>query len=133
MPFLTRHIMSSMRNEIVFDKINNVGFILLNREKQLNSLSRLMLTSLLKQLKEWDDDKSLSMILIKSSTDRAFCAGGDVKAMLKLITDGRIDVALDTIKTQFTLNHQISKSKKPYIALINGITMGGGTEQTLFD
>lgn len=87
---------------------------------------------------KWQNTKSL--VIIKSDLEKAFCAGGDVRA---LAVDPLED-SVTFLREEYTLNHLISTYRVPYVALINGITMGGGvglsvhgkyrvaTEKTMF-
>lgn len=92
----------------------------------------------------WDSDPSVALIILKGAGEKAFCAGGDVKTVVQLGQDGRTHDAVRFFRSEYRLNHLISRLKKPHIALIDGITMGGGfgvsihgdfrvaTERTLF-
>ncbi|XP_053603459.1 3-hydroxyisobutyryl-CoA hydrolase, mitochondrial isoform X2 [Plodia interpunctella] len=113
-----KRTMSSQEPDILTETLNNAGVLTLNRPKALNSLNESMVTKILAQLREWE--KSKTMVIVKGAGDRAFCAGGDVK------------VAIDKVKgpqffyPEYNCNYLIGKYKIPYIALIDGITMGGG-------
>lgn len=104
--------------DVIFETLNNAGIITLNRPKALNSLNTSMVTKLLPQLQEMESSKKL--VIIKGAGDKAFCAGGDVKAAIDKV-EGPI-----FFHTEYNVNYLIGKYKIPYIAFINGITMGGG-------
>uniref|UniRef100_A0A8C1VNB9 3-hydroxyisobutyryl-CoA hydrolase n=1 Tax=Cyprinus carpio TaxID=7962 RepID=A0A8C1VNB9_CYPCA len=103
-------------SEVLFEKVGNAGVITLNRPKALNALNLTMIRHIYPQLKKWDKDSETDLVIIKGAGDKAFCAGGDIRGTYQ----------------------------KPYVALIDGITMGGGvglsihgrfrvaTEKTLF-
>ncbi|XP_045765285.1 3-hydroxyisobutyryl-CoA hydrolase, mitochondrial-like [Maniola jurtina] len=113
-----RRTMSTQEPDVIFETLNNAGIITLNRPKVLNSLNTSMVTKLLPQLQEMESSKRL--VIIKGAGDKAFCAGGDVKAAIDKV-EGRI-----FFHTEYNVNYLIGKYKIPYIAFINGITMGGG-------
>jgi 3-hydroxyisobutyryl-CoA hydrolase len=135
---------SSSSNEIIFTKINHVGCITLNRAKQLNALNLPMVEDLQKRLEECESDKNIRAIIIKGAGETAFCAGGDVKTIREKNLNGNKKEALNFFKQEYILNYTINNLKKPYIALLNGVVMGGGvgvsvhgkyrvaTEKTLF-
>jgi len=105
-----------------------------------------MVRFLTPQLKEWDKDKSVHAVIMKGSGDKAFCAGGDIVDIYKSKKDplSKSTLYKDFFREEYILNHLIGTLSKPYIALIDGITMGGGvglsvhgkvrvaTEKTLF-
>ena len=115
--------------EIIFSSIpgnaGDVGIITLNRPQRLNALTLDMCHSLLQQLKQWAKDPTIKAVIIKGEGERAFCAGGDVRHCYDL---GRNN-AKESVKffwEEYRMNHAIFHFPKPYIALIHGITMGGG-------
>ena len=130
--------------EVEFKKINSVGCILLNRPKQLNALTLPMVNEMKKQIEHCENDKDIKAILVKGAGDVAYCAGGDVKSIRDYCLRGEHKTAMDFFGQEYQLNYKIANCKKPYIALINGVTMGGGvgvsvhgryriaTEKTLF-
>lgn len=102
-----------------------LGVIYLNRPRALNALSKAMFVSLKAQLVQWQDDASIKAVLVKSNSDRAFCAGGDVRA----VYDNRhasLQEKMIYFELEYSINQIIYHYKKPYIAFLDGITMGGG-------
>lgn len=110
--------------DIVFMVENRVGIIVLNRPAALNALSFEIITAMLAQLTAWQTDDGVAWVLVKSSLPKAFCAGGDVRALYDL--DGDLASAATYFEAEYTLNHLIHVYPKPYVALMDGITMGGG-------
>lgn len=106
-------------------KAGDVGIITLNRPQRLNALTLNMCHSLLQQLKLWAKDPTIKAVIIKGEGERAFCAGGDVRYCYDL---GRNNVkeSVRFFWEEYRMNHAIFHFPKPYIALIHGITMGGG-------
>lgn len=114
-----------MIEEVIFTQEGQIGLITLNRASALNALSLPMIQAMQKQLELWKDDNTVKAIVIRAVPGNAFCAGGDVRW---LYNSGRSE---DSQQMQFfwheyRLNHYIYNLGKPYIALMDGITMGGG-------
>ncbi len=108
-------------NEVLVEKVNNIGLITLNRPKQLNAINLPMVREIYKQIKEWENDSNVCLILIKNiKGSNSFCAGGDIKAIRESAISGDIKTALDFFREEYMLNYTISACKKPYIALMNG-------------
>lgn len=103
----------------------SVGLITLNRPQALNALNDEMIKALTTQLAAWAVAPHIKAVVICSNSEKAFCAGGDIRNLYKL---GRTDQ--EAIKgffyNEYRLNYQIAKYPKPYIAFLDGITMGGG-------
>ncbi|KAF9178569.1 hypothetical protein BGZ51_007673 [Haplosporangium sp. Z 767] len=116
----------------------------LNRPKFLNALNLSMVRNMTPQLQAWDASDLCKVIVIKGSGEKAFCAGGDVRQVVELAVSGKQEEALDFFAEEYRLNHMIATLKTPFVAILNGITMGGGvglsvhapfriaTEKTLF-
>uniref|UniRef100_A0A674BXF1 3-hydroxyisobutyryl-CoA hydrolase n=1 Tax=Salmo trutta TaxID=8032 RepID=A0A674BXF1_SALTR len=129
--------------EILVEKVGNAGVITLNRPKALNALNMNMIRLMYPQLKKWETDKETDIVIVKGAGGKAFCAGGDIIAVTEA---GKIGDALakNFFREEYILNNTIGTYQKPYVALIDGITMGGGvglsvhgrfrvaTEKTLF-
>lgn len=118
-----------MSNYILTSVQNHIGFITLDRPKALNSLSLEMVRSISATLREWQDDESVHAVFIHSSSEKAFCAGGDIRFFYDVgNASPKGDSALleDFFSEEYALNHLIHFYPKPYIALLNGVVMGGG-------
>ena len=114
-----------MQTDILFESRNHVGLITLNRPAALNSLSLPMLNEMAAQLREWARDDSIYAVLVKGSGEKAFCAGGDIRALYEsLIAGGTLHETF--FPHEYRLDYSIYRYPKPYLALMNGITMGGG-------
>uniref|UniRef100_UPI0037E85C7D 3-hydroxyisobutyryl-CoA hydrolase, mitochondrial n=1 Tax=Semicossyphus pulcher TaxID=241346 RepID=UPI0037E85C7D len=138
------HMMSSqVEPEVLLNKVGNAGVITINRPKVLNALNMSMIRQIYPQLKKWESGNDTDIIIIKGAGGKAFCAGGDIRAVTEA---GKVGdpLAEDFFREEYILNNAIGTLRKPYIALIDGITMGGGvglsvhgrfrvaTEKTLF-
>ena len=113
-------------NEIEFKKVNNIGSIVLNRPKQLNALNLSMVKLMHEQLDIFEQDDQVKAVVVKGAGETAFCAGGDVKSIRENCLSGDKHLALEFFREEYKLNYKIANFKKPYIALLNGVTMGGG-------
>lgn len=102
-----------------------LGRLRLNRPDALNALTHSMCLDIEKALLEWQADSAVTAILIDAEGDRAFCAGGDIQYLYET---GRKDPEAGRRfwRDEYRLNAMIANYPKPYIALMNGITMGGG-------
>lgn len=112
-------------NEILFDVRDGIGHILMNRPKALNALNLPMVRALDATLKRWESDNAVQAILIQGEGEKAFCAGGDVR----VLHDHRDEVGgikADFFREEYILNRRIKRFPKPYVALLDGTTMGGG-------
>lgn len=116
-------------DEVLFAEMpgtnGDLGIITLNRPKALNSLTHAMINAMHAQLKIWANATNVKAVIIQAAEGRAFCAGGDLR-----LTHERYhsrDAALtEFFRDEYQLNRFIFHYPKPYIALLNGITMGGG-------
>jgi enoyl-CoA hydratase len=117
--------------EILFERRGPVGIITLNRPKALNALNLPMIRAMTPVLAAWAKDDAIRAVVIEGAGEKAFCAGGDVKSVCQAglaMKAGEDDGALtrDFFREEYQLNRAIYRFPKPYIALIDGITMGGG-------
>ena len=118
-----------MNNYVLTEVKNQIGFITLDRPKALNSLSLAMVRELTAILRAWHNDPQVRAVFIHSSSEKAFCAGGDIRFFYDVGTKTPMqDSALleDFFTEEYALNHLIHFYPKPYIALMNGVVMGGG-------
>jgi len=130
--------------EVLQEQTGPLANVTLNRPKALNALTAGMVEDLYKTLKHFENEPSIAAVLINGAGGKAFCAGGDVKAVVQLSQAGKIEEAMRFFRSEYHLDYKIATLKKPYIALLDGITMGGGvgvsvhgtfriaTERTLF-
>lgn len=112
-------------SEILFQVRGSVGVVTLNRPKALNALTLAMCEAFDRQLAAWARDPAVRAILVKGAGARAFCAGGDVRAIWEAGKAGE-PLTADFFRAEYRLNRRIHTLAKPYVALVDGITMGGG-------
>ena len=108
---------------------NGTGFITLDRPKALNSLSLAMVREITQALMAWRDDSGVAAVVIRSSSEKAFCAGGDIRFFYdngRATPQGGSALVEDFFTEEYALNHLIHFYPKPYIALMDGVVMGGG-------
>lgn len=105
---------------------NGTGVITLDRPKALNALTAQMYRDLLETLWAWSDDSRVQQVLVRASAARAFCAGGDIRQIRQAVVDGDVERGMAAFTDEYTLNNLIATYPKPYIALMEGYTMGGG-------
>jgi enoyl-CoA hydratase len=102
------------------------GRITLNRPEAINALTLKMVTIMHSALMAWADDASIQFVLVDGAGQRGLCAGGDIRAMYAAVISGNHNVAADFFRHEYRLNYLISQYPKPYVALMDGIVMGGG-------
>lgn len=119
----SRHA-STDTQEVLFRVENNKGIITLNRPKALNALNLSMTRLIYPMLKKWESDK-LGLVIIEGSGEKAFCAGGDIRAITSATDKGSVGQCR-FFAEEYCLNNLIGTLKIPYVAFIDGITMGGG-------
>ena len=122
----TIYIAVVAENEDVLVNVENgVGHVTLNRPKAINSLTDAMVAGLAKALDAWEHDDSVHTVLLTGAGERGLCAGGDVVAIYH-------DAQVGGAKTrafwhdEYVLNAHIARYPKPYVAVMDGIVMGGG-------
>jgi len=114
-----------MDSHVKVEKQGALGLLTLNRPQALNALTHGMILRLLGQLEAWAEDVSVKAVAIRGEGDRAFCAGGDIRAVQQAAAAGSDDGA-DLLRDEYRMNALIGSYPKPYIAMIHGICMGGG-------
>jgi enoyl-CoA hydratase len=121
----------SETDEIICRREGAAGVVTLNRPQALNALTLTMVRGLAAALDEWENDEAVTRIIIEGAGGKAFCAGGDIRHIHDLGKAGRQDEALAFWREEYILNARIKNYPKPYVALIDGIVMGGGVGVSL--
>jgi enoyl-CoA hydratase/carnithine racemase len=133
-------------DEILLGREGGLATLTINRPKALNALTLDNYRRFDPALRAWEADPSVLAVIVRGAGDRAFCAGGDVRAVYEAGRGINGDPGLTAVffREEYELIHRIHRFPKPYIAIIDGITMGGGagisvngayriaTEKTLF-
>lgn len=120
-----------MSDEIRFAVEGGLATVELTRPKALNALTLEMIRQMHPRIEAWEDDETVKAVVIKGQGEKAFCAGGDVRAIYRSIVDdlggkGPSELSRTYFLEEYRLNHTIHALSKPYVALLDGVTMGGG-------
>ena len=107
------------------EKRGSLGLLTLDRPAALNALTHGMINALKAQLTAWAADDAVTVVAIRGVGGRAFCAGGDIRAVQQAVVVGS-DAGAELLRDEYQLNALIGSYPKPYVALLHGITMGGG-------
>ena len=114
-----------MSDDVIIRKAGDTGRITLNRPKALNALTQDMVEAMIEALTAWRDDAEVKAVVVDGEGEKGFCAGGDIRMLTESgkAGDGR---AWKFWRDEYRLNTLIAEYPKPYVALIDGVTMGGG-------
>ncbi len=118
--------MTTATDSIVATRQGRIGHILLNRPKALNALDLPMIRAMQAALDGWRDDPAVQAVVVEGAGGRAFCAGGDIRTIRALALAGDTAAVEAFFAEEYALNASIAEYPKPYIALIDGVCMGGG-------
>ena len=116
----------AVSDEVATYVANRIGFIELERPKALNALSTGMIRAMHAALDQWRESPDVLAVVVRSQHPRAFCAGGDVRFLYESAQRGEHEARDVFFTEEYRLNHAIFTYPKPYIALMNGVVMGGG-------
>ena len=111
---------------VIARRQGRIGRITLNRPKALNALDGAMIEGIAAALHAWRDDPAVHAVFMDAEGGRAFCAGGDVREIRRLALAGDAAAIEGFFTAEYALNLAIARFPKPYIALVDGICMGGG-------
>ncbi|ABK69245.1 enoyl-CoA hydratase/isomerase family protein [Mycobacterium avium] len=117
--------MTDGSDEVLTQVDGNVGLITLNRPKAINSLNQPMIDALSAVLTDWARDDKVRAVLLSGAGERGLCAGGDVVSIYHSARKDGVE-ARRFWRDEYQLNAQISEFAKPYVAVMDGIVMGGG-------
>lgn len=118
-----------MTEHVLIETHGQTGILTLNRPTALNSLSLEMVRALAGALRAWQHDPAIDRVLVRSSSEKAYCAGGDIRFFHQkgsATATGGAALIEDFFTEEYALNHLIHHYPKPYIALMDGVVMGGG-------
>ena len=111
--------------EILFETRGRAGIVTLNRPKALNALNGNMVAMMHPQLVAWANDPAVELVIVRAAGEKAFCAGGDIRQLHDWGKAGD-PAARAFYHDEYRLNAYIKRYPKPYVALTDGIVMGGG-------
>lgn len=118
-------------DEVGYARQGALGRIRLQRPKALNSLTHSMVGSMLAQLDDWAADDAIRAVAVDGAGDRGLCAGGDVRQLREAIVHGVGDPE-SFWHDEYRLNAAIAEYPKPYVAVMDGVVMGGGVGISAF-
>jgi enoyl-CoA hydratase len=115
-------------DDILFGREGGVATVTLNRPQALNAFTLPMYHRLAPRLRQWEMDPQVHAVVIQGAGDRAFCAGGDVRAVYEAGKGIAGDRSFTSVffAEEYRIIRHIHHFAKPYIAILDGITMGGG-------
>ncbi|MEQ3548966.1 enoyl-CoA hydratase/isomerase family protein [Pseudonocardia nematodicida] len=105
---------------------SGLGDLVLDRSDALNALDPPMVWAITETLREWAGDDSVHTVVVRGATSRAFCAGGDIRLVREQVLGGRTADAMTFFREEYALDAIIAEYPKPYVALLDGVAMGGG-------
>ncbi len=117
--------MSAETDEVLTRVHHHVGVLTLNRPRAINSLTQGMVTAMDATLSAWAEDEDVRAVVVDGAGERGLCAGGDVVALYHSAKAGGVDARRFWFD-EYRLNARIGRYPKPYVALMDGIVMGGG-------
>lgn len=119
-----------MSQDVQVETRGPIGLVTLTRTQALNALDLGMIRAIHPQLDAWAKEPQVKAVVIRGAGGKAFCAGGDVRAVAlslgKPVPEGEAPLAAAYFREEYALNHRIHHYEKPFIALVDGISMGGG-------
>lgn len=113
-------------DDVLFSNKNMARLVTLNRPKKLNSLNTSMVSKIFPRLLEYSKSSVNNVIILNSTSAKGLCAGGDVAECVTQMKKNNPGYASDFFQKEYNLNYLISTCPKPYVSLMDGITMGGG-------
>lgn len=117
--------MKTEDDTVLFDIEGRTAVITLNRPKALNALTHPMVLRIAEALAAWERDPAVRQVLVRGAGERGLCAGGDIRAIHDDAKAGTTASA-EFWRDEYRLNARIARYPKPYVALMDGIVMGGG-------
>ncbi|TVY53329.1 3-hydroxyisobutyryl-CoA hydrolase, mitochondrial [Lachnellula cervina] len=128
-----RELPGDEKEDVLFDTLFGLRTIELNRPEKLDPLNGSMIRKIVPRLQEWAKSDMANVVVIKGAGEKAFCAGGDVTSLAldnKLGQEGQ-QRSIDYFALEYKLDHLIATYTKPYVAIMDGYTMGGGVGLSL--
>lgn len=122
----TRPVQPPPEPTIIARRQGRIGRITLNRPRALNALDHAMIRVLGDVLRSWQHDPAVHAVVIEGAGGRGFCAGGDIRAIRAMAMAGDHAGVEAFFADEYALNLSIARYPKPYVALVDGICMGGG-------
>ncbi|MDJ1131451.1 enoyl-CoA hydratase/isomerase family protein [Streptomyces iconiensis] len=102
------------------------GHLRLNRPRALNALNHAMVRALATALASWEQDDEVATVVLTGAGERGLCAGGDIRGIHEDVTGGGGAASAAFWRDEYRLNARIARFPKPYVAVMDGVVMGGG-------
>lgn len=118
--------MSATEPSLIAERMGGLARLTMNRPRALNALDQGMIDAFAEAIADWREDTSVRAILLEGAGGRAFCAGGDVRAVRAAAIAGDAATVERFFTTEYAVNQAIADLKKPWISVIDGVCMGGG-------
>ncbi|MCN9243748.1 enoyl-CoA hydratase/isomerase family protein [Streptomyces sp. RY43-2] len=113
-------------SDVLFHTSGHAAHITLHRPRALNALTHEMVLRIDEALTEWEHDPAVATVVLTGAGERGLCAGGDIRAIHDDARDGDGSASAAFWRDEYHLNARIARYPKPYVALMDGIVMGGG-------
>ncbi|MEU6990453.1 enoyl-CoA hydratase/isomerase family protein [Streptomyces sp. NPDC046465] len=111
---------------VLLRREGRAGHLVLNRPRAINALNHAMVRIIQDALDAWERDESVATVVLTGAGERGLCAGGDIRSVHDDVRAGRAAVAATFWHDEYCLNARIARCPKPYVAVMDGIVMGGG-------
>lgn len=118
--------MTGTEEPVLLHTAGRAAHITLNRPKALNALSHAMVRRIDEALTAWEHDPAVQTVVVTGAGERGLCAGGDIRAIHDDARDGDGTASAAFWRDEYRLNARIARYPKPYVAVMDGIVMGGG-------
>lgn len=115
-----------LTQEVLFERRGSLGLITLNRPEALNALNHNMVNLVAEALETFRNDDSVQTVAIRGAGERGLCAGGDIVSLYRDATEGGGSASAQFWADEYRLNAAIDAYPKPYVAIQDGIVLGGG-------
>ena len=112
--------------EVLFERRGSLGHIVLNRPRAINALTHGMIVAIAARLEEWAVDDAVHTVALTGAGERGLCAGGDIVAMYRDATAGDGSASETFWRDEYALDARIARYPKPFVAIMDGVTLGGG-------
>lgn len=113
-------------SSIRVEKRGRLGVITLDRPRAINALTHGMVTDISDALESWAGEDAVHAVLVQGAGERGLCAGGDIVSVYRDVVEGEFDEPAAFWRDEYRMNARIARFPKPYIALMDGIVLGGG-------
>ena len=112
--------------EVLFSRVGMLGHITLNRPRAINALTHGMVRAIHRTLRDWARDDAVRTVVLTGAGDRGLCAGGDIVSLYRDATSGDGDASAAFWRDEYRLNAAIARYPKPFVAIMDGVVLGGG-------